>query len=340
MILKTIFNCLGLLAWGATVTAQAAAPLAEGREYVMGTVVDIRVYDAPDRARAQAAVAAALSEIRALDRLLAVQRPDSDVSRVNREAASAPVRVDARVLAVLQASLVASELTDGAFDVTVFPAVQAWGFFAGHPSRPPAGVRPTIAGWRTLALDPRTTTVAFRSADAGVDLGGIGKGYALDRARELLRTHGVRSAWLDLGSEIATVGLPPDGPRWRVGIRHPRRPEALLGMVEIGEGAVSTSGDEVQYVADGSQRLGHIFDPRTGDPASALVSATVIGPSATMADALSTAAVVLGAERARAVLARARLEGVFARLEPPRQITVSTTPGARFHAAPNPERNP
>jgi thiamine biosynthesis lipoprotein len=317
--------------------AQAGGPpaLAAVREYVMGTIAEVRVYAAPSPARAETAAAAALEEIRALDRLMAVQRPESDVSRLNRQGARGPVAVDARVVEVLEASLAASRLTGGAFDVTVLPVVRAWGFTDGHPQRPaPDRAAPAIAGFRRIVLDRAAHTVTLESPDAALDLGGIAKGYALDRARGILLASGVRSAYLDLGGEIATLGSPPDAPHWRIGIRHPRRPDALLGVVEIGEAAVATSGDGEQYVGTGPERVGHIFDPLTGRPAGALLGATVVAASATLADALSTAAIVLGAEQMAQLLPGVNAGGLFAAPSTGEQPVVTHTAGLVFHPIP------
>jgi thiamine biosynthesis lipoprotein ApbE len=332
VILKSIFNCVAvavaLTACGAHANPPAA-PLAAAREYLMGTIAEVRVHAAPDDV-APAALEAALAELRALDRLLAVQRADSQLSRLNREAARGAVDVDARLIEVLVASGAVSRATGGAFDVTVLPAVRAWGFTDGRPHRP-ADARPVpAAGFPTVVVDAAARTVRFTNARTQVDLGGIGKGYALDRARAVLRAHGVRSAYLDLGGNVATVGTPPGEERWRIGIRHPRRPDVLLGVVEIGEASVSTSGDAEQFVVVDGKRSGHVFDPRTGRPADALISATVVSPSATQADALSTAAVVLGADRAGEVLARLGADGVFARLDAAARIALTVTAGARF----------
>ncbi len=332
MILKSIFNLTGAVALAAAAGAAAAprAPLAARREYLMGTIAEVRVYETAGDAAA--AVEAALGELHELDRLLAVQRPDSELGRLNRAAAAGPVVVDRRLLDVLLAGEAASRATDGAFDVTVLPAVRAWGFTEGRPA-PPADGRPRpAAGFRTVVVDAAAGTVRFTDPETQVDLGGIGKGFALDRARDVLRARGVGSAWLDLGGNVATVGTPPGEPWWRVGIRHPRRAGALLGVVEIGEAAVSTSGDAEQFVEAGGRRYGHIFDPRTGRPAEGIVSATVVTASATRADALSTAAVVLGVERAERVLRDAGVEAVLATLGADGQLTLHATPGARFRA--------
>jgi thiamine biosynthesis lipoprotein len=321
---------------GVAVPATAApgpdAPLASLREWVMGTMAELRVHAAADAPVARAALDRAMAEIRDVDRLMAVQRPDSDVSRANREAAERAVGVDPRVLEVLRTSMEVSRLTDGAFDVTVLPVVLAWGFTGSSPARP-AGVVPRPAGYRTLRLDGAAGTVRFSDARTGIDLGGIAKGYALDRARDVLRAAGVRSAWLDLGGEIATIGTPPGGGRWRIAVRHPRRSDAVLGIVEVGEAAVSTSGDAERFVDDAAGRAGHIFDPHTGRPAQGLVTATVVAASATLADALSTAAVVMGDEAFERLARRLDVGAVLGELVPAAEIRVRVTPGLRFEPA-------
>lgn len=320
-----------LLAAGAARASDAGTPQAQIREWVMATTAEVRVYDAPDLPRARAALERVMAELRAIDRLMAVQRADSDVSRMNRDAATRPVGVDRRVIDVLEASIAVSRRTGGAFDVTVLPAVLAWGFTGPAPARPRAPV-PRPAGYRTLEIDRAAGTVRFGDPRAGVDLGGIAKGYALDRAREILRAAAVRSAWLDLGGEIATLGRPPGGGRWRVAIRHPRRADVVLGIVEVEEAAVSTSGDGERFLEDGEGRTGHVFDARTGLPATGVSSATVVASSATLADAYSTAAIAMGA----AFEPLAHTLGVFAvlgRIDPRGSVRLTVTPGLDFTPA-------
>jgi thiamine biosynthesis lipoprotein len=332
MNLKSILNAGAVLvvaAAAATATAAVTPPIASSREYVMGTFAEVRVYDAP-AGDAAAAIEAAMGELRAVDRLMAVQRPDSDVTRLNRDGATGPVAVDARVIEVLEAGLEVGRLTDGAFDMTVLPVVRAWGFIDGTPHRP--DVRPPKpAGPAAIRIDATAGTVRFTDAGAQVDLGGIAKGYALDRARDALRARAVRSAWLDLGGQIATLGAPPDGPRWRIALRHPRRAGEWLGVVEMDEASLSTSGDAEQFEAEpNGHRVAHIVDPRSGAPIVDAPTVAVIAPSATQADALSTAAVVLGTDRARALLPRMGADGVLADVDREGRITVSVTPNARF----------
>jgi thiamine biosynthesis lipoprotein len=342
MNLKTIIIWVAAGLAGPACAPPAAAvgsPLAEAREYVMGTIVELRVYAASTPEAARAALETALAEIRTVDRLMAVQRPDSDLSRLNREGARGPVGVDRRVVTVIAASLDASRLSDGAFDVTVLPVVRAWGFTDGHPHRPddPASV-PRPAGYRTIVVDAGASTVAFTDPATQVDLGGIAKGFALDQARDLMRRAGVRSAWLDLGGQIATVGMPPDGGHWRIALEHPRRDDEPLGVIEVDEASVSTSADREQFVEAGGRRSSHVIDPRTGAPAEGLVSATVVHGSAMQADALSTAAAVGDLRTATALLARAGVGGVLVARRSDGTLDVHVTPGVRYAPARNDKR--
>ena len=311
----------------------ASAPTVMVREYLMGTIAELRLYDRQDPARLRAALDAARAELHTIDHLMAVQRSDSDVSRLNARGGGAPVAVDARLVELLDAARAVSELTGGAFDVTVLPAVEAWGFTASAPRVP--AVTPRIAGFRHVRLDAASATVTLTAPGARLDLGGIAKGYALDRVLAILRAHGVRSAYLDLGGEVATIGLPPDDACWRIGIRHPRRPGTIVGVLDVAEGAVSTSGDAEQFVLADGARFGHIFDPRTGVPARGLVSATVVAASATLADALSTAAVVLGRTAAGVALDRVAAAGVLVDLRNDGELAVTTSGSVAFRRLPD-----
>ena len=337
MNLKTIIICAVLEIAMVSPATPSETPLASAREYVMGTIAELRVYAASSPEAARAALETALAEIRTVDRLMAVQRPDSDLSRLNREGARGPVGVDPRVVTVIAASLAVSRLSDGAFDVTVLPVVRAWGFTDGRPRRPEPRSAARIAGYRSVVVDAQAGTVSFTDPATQVDLGGIAKGYALDQARDLMRRAGVRSAWLDLGGQIATLGSPPEGGSWRIALRHPRGDDAPLGVIEIGEASVSTSGDREQFVESAGQRFGHIIDPHTREPAEGLLSATVVHGSAMQADALSTAAAVGDLATAEALLARAGASGVLVSRADDDRLDVHVTPGLTYRPAPDTE---
>jgi thiamine biosynthesis lipoprotein len=247
----------------------------------------------------------ALDRIDALEAQLTVYRDDSEVSRLSATAHLGPVEVEAGLFGLLQDAITLSRETGGAYDVTAGALSEAWGFVKG-PKRVPdpdalAQAR-ARTGWHHLRLDPERRTVAFDREGIRINLGSIGKGYAIDRAVELIRAYPWPISGLVHGgrSSLYAIGSPPGrfGARWEVSLYNPFRPESPLGVFLLRNRAVGTSGAAFQqFVVDG-RAYGHIIDPRTGEPAIGPASVTVVAPSAATADALSTAFYLLGPEAA------------------------------------------
>ncbi len=242
--------------------ANAAAPSApfdgvERVELVMGTLARIAI-DRPDArpARFEAAFAA----LRDVDAAMSLYRASSELRRLNARAATRPEPVGAEMFALLARARALAAATDGAFDVTVLPLLRAWGAYRDLDLAP---TNPAAVGYAGLVLDGERRTVAFRERGMGVDLGGVAKGYALDRAAAALATAGVRRALLDLGGNLAFVG-DEAGRAWRVAVRDPAAPDRSLGVLELGGGAVSTSANYARdFAAEGWRAPSHIYDPRT-----------------------------------------------------------------------------
>jgi len=266
---------------------------------------------APERLRA--AGEEALDEVDALESALSRYRSHSDIGRVNAGAAVGPVRVSPSTFRLLERARVLSEVTDGAFDITVGALLRAWGFVGGTGSRPSTqSVRQArdAAGWHRVRLDASEFSVTFDCPGVELDLGALGKGHALDRALDLLTEAGVPHALLHGGtSSILTRGLAPDGRAWRVGLPAPRDsvPQATGLLTPSGEPAVthwvelydeslSVSAVWGKSFTEGGEELGHVLDPRTGEPVRRARCAAVVGPEAAVSDALSTALLVLGPE--------------------------------------------
>ncbi len=268
-------------------------------EFLMDTYVSIRAYGAS----AEEAVDAAFAEMRRIEALTSRFVPDSDVSRLNRAAGGDAVAVSEETYALLEKARTCSEASGGAFDVTIGPVVDAWGFGGGDPRVPDRDtlrVAASLVNWRALELDPAARTARLAVRGMSVDLGGIAKGYAADRAGAVLRAHGVEHALIDAGGNIVAVGARPDGTPWRVGVRDPRgeSPTDTIGpVIEAVDEAVVTSGDYERFFVQDGVRYHHIFDPATGAPARRAQSATVIAKDSCDADMLSTAVFVLGPER-------------------------------------------
>ena len=281
----------------------------------MGTTLEATVYR-PTTARAQAhadleAVYQAVIEI---DQLMSLYRPESELVALNGQAGAGPIGVSAPTLEVLRAAQHYARLSSGALDITVQPLVELWGFYRmERTSIPPlAEIQEVLRqiGPDRMDLDPAAQTVVL-AAGSRIDLGSIAKGYAIDRALASMRARGVPAALIDLGGNIGVLGQPPDGRPWTVGLRHPRR-DQLIGILRFKSGAVATSGDYDRYFEVEGRRFSHLLDPRTGWPAEEVYSVTVLAPNATAADALSTAAFVLGPEPGMALLSDCQgVEGVL-----------------------------
>lgn len=253
---------------------------------------------------------AALDEIDRLEDQLTVYRDHSEVSRLNQAAAMAPVPVEDSLFELLVLARRIHEETDGAFDVTAGALIKAWGFFRRQQRLPSEDERLHAlesVGMRHVVLDPATRSVRFLRRGLQINLGSIGKGYALDRAAEVLRRDWkISSALLHGGhSSVYAMGRPPaDSRGWAVGIRHPWDVEKRIAVVRLGDRALGTSAATFQYLEWAGRKLGHILDPRSGWPAEAVASASVLAPTAAEADALATAFFILGVDWARAYCER------------------------------------
>jgi thiamine biosynthesis lipoprotein len=267
----------------------------------MGTDFEIYLY-APDRARADALFDTAFDEIERIEAALSNYRPSSELSRINRDAAPKAVVTDPEVFAFLERSFAFSRLTDGAFDITVGKLVKAWGFFRheGHfPSDKELEQARAETGWRQVQLDPNSRTVRFLTPGLELDPGGIGKGYAVDRVVQLFRSAGVTAALVGTGSSsIYGIGAPPGKKGWPIQVMDPKERTRTLATVYLRDQSLSTSGNYEKFFKLNGHTYCHIFDPRTGRPVEGVLQTTVIAPSATDSDALSTSVFVLGPERA------------------------------------------
>lgn len=267
----------------------------EAMRPVMGTFARVQVVG-PAGVAVEAADEA-LDEIERLDHIMSNYKVESDLSRVNAMAASNSVEVPTDLFRVLEASLRFYGLSAGAFDVTVAPLVDLWKSCDTLPDSAVIDAVRRRVGSSHLILDGDGGTVRYQKPELEVDLGAIGKGYAVDRSIEVLRRHGISSAVVDLGRTLYCLGPSTSGGTWKVGIADPSDTDMVVGVVRIRDRAISTSGNyEAARLVEG-RSVGHLIDPRTGYPVdNDVLSVTVIADDATTADALSTAAFVLGIE--------------------------------------------
>jgi thiamine biosynthesis lipoprotein len=251
---------------------------------------------------AQAAAEAALDRIDELEDQLSVFRDHSEVSRLNATAADRPVEVEPGLFNLIEFSAHVTRETHGAFDIATGALTKAWGFYKRQGRVPTPAERAAAmsrTGTRFIALDRERRTVRYLRPGLEINLGGIGKGYALDRAAELLRREwGTESALLHGGlSSVLAVGTPAGQDRgWPVAIKHPWDPDQRLGTIYLTDAGLGTSAATFQHFEYNGHKLGHLLDPRTGWPAEGVQQVSVIAPTAAEADALSTAFFVLGVE--------------------------------------------
>lgn len=281
----------------------------EAEHIAMGTVYSIVAY-APPSISLEDIVEQAFAEIDRLDALMSHYRPPSEICAINREAAAGPMPVSAELFALIEEALSLSAVTGGAFDVTVGPLMKAWGFFrriGRVPSDDELAETRERTGYRQVSLDPEAKTIAFERPGMELDLGAIGKGYAVDRAATVLREHGVCNALISSGSSsIAALGAPPGERGWPIALCDPRNRRKTSRMLRLSNLSVSISGGYEQVFVMNGRAYTHLLDPRSGQPVHGMLMTAVIGASNALTDALSTALFVLGVEDSRRFLQERR----------------------------------
>lgn len=284
--------------------APRAQPLLISEERVlMGTQVVVKAVG-DDRERLRSAINAAFDEVYRLERLMSNFMPDTELSQINQRAGVAPVRVSRELFDVIKRSLVFSELSDGAFDISFASVGKLWNFRTGvMPESDAVASQIPFVDYRQIQLDETRGTIFLPSRRMEIGLGGIGKGYAMDRAMAVLNDHGIRHAMVMAGGDTLIKGKNGDD-FWRVGLRDPDQAEGILAVLPLEDQAISTSGDYERFFVKDGIRYHHILDTKTGYPASRCRSVTILAQDATTSDALSTSVFVLGPERGLALVER------------------------------------
>lgn len=284
-------------------TTTASAGWQKEQQDIMGTRIIVEAYH-DDDATAREAIAAVMDEMHRIDNAMSPFKPDSELSRVNREAADHPVRISKELFRLLQRSLDFSRLTDGAFDITFASAGFLYDYRAHiRPDEKALNEAVSHINYHNVHLDPESGTVFFAQPGVKIDLGGIAKGYAVDLGIALIQARGITNALVTAGGDSRVIGERWGRP-WQIGIRDPRNRDGIVAKIPLENVAVSTSGDYERFFEEDNVRYHHIIDPKTGDSARELQSATLIGPNATTTDALSTSVFVLGVDRGLALVNR------------------------------------
>jgi len=290
----------------------------ERTEPAMGTIVTIKVSVAPGESEATArdAIGLAMAEIGRVESLFSAYREDSQVAKLNRARPNEAVKIDPEVFGLIKRSVGYSKDTYGAFDITVKPLVDLWKLAKASgilPSEKDIREAMVRVGSEKIVLDDKAKTVSFTVGGMSIDMSGVAKGYATDRAVKILRDNGVRNAIVDSGGDMYCLGKRNPTGQWVVGIQHPRDRGRILYKIEIENEGIDTSGDYEKYFMIGGKRYSHIIDPRTGFPiGDDVVSATVIAKDSETADAYATAFCVLG-EAGMGIMDKKGLKGVTIR---------------------------
>jgi FAD:protein FMN transferase len=306
--------------------------------YLMGTSMQVEAFGGT-LAERRTAIDDAFGAMAEIDRLMSNYRDDSELSRLNRDAAHDAVAVSDPMFSVLDAAQRISEQSGGAFDVTVGPLVRLWGFHDKKAHEPTAAelaaVRPLV-GYRNLLIDRERHSVRFARSGVEIDLGGIAKGFAVELAADVLRRHGLQG-FIDAGGNQYLLGVAPGKHVWNVGIVNPDAAKQLLGVIETPETSVSTSADSANFLTINGHTYGHILDPHTLMPSTAALSVTILSRDGTLADAMSKAAFVLGPNAGLALVdSMPGMSGAIAYRKSDGSIGIVMSPGLipRFHPTP------
>lgn len=294
-----------LLAGCGSVRSSELPVVVKRTQMQMGTLVSITAV-APTREIAQAAIEAGFHEIKRLEQMLSTWIATSELSLVNAAAGHHPVAIGPETLELVVRSLEIAALTEGGFNIAVGPAVEAWSVTERQqiPSQGELQALEPLVDWSTIQVDRKARTILLPKPGMRIDVGGIGKGYAADRAVDVMRRAGAQGGVVALSGDIKVFGDLPGMKGFPVGIRHPRQEGALIATIDLKNEAISTAGDYERYFEQDGIRYHHILDPHTLEPARKCQSVTVIAVEGIVADGLDTGIFVLGPERGMALVER------------------------------------
>ena len=270
----------------------------------MGTHYTVKVNGVDKKETIEFAGTRISEKLAYIDGMMSTYKPDSELSRFNQHQSTEPFKVSLEMIEIFQAARGVSDATNGAFDITVGPIVNAWGFGPEKKSAPPteaelAALLPRV-GYKMLSVDAAASTIRKERPDIYCDLSGIAQGYAADEIAALLDELGVENYMIDISGEFRTRGINERGEQWQIGIERPDAAERTAQLVvPLSNMSLATSGDYRNYREENGVRLSHEIDPATGKPVQhKLASATIITERCTFADAYATALMVLGPEKA------------------------------------------
>ncbi len=263
---------------------------------LMGSRFEITVI-ADNESEGEKYIDIAVEEISRIERLISSWDPASQTSEINRQAGIKAVKVDLELYELIERSIGISRLSDGAFDISYASMDRIWRFDGSMTKMPTATVieqSVSKVGFQKIKLNPTDTSVFLTQKGMKIGFGAIGKGYAADKAKQLLLETGVKSGIINASGDMNTWGTQSSGDSWKVAITNPLNKQKTIAVFPLNDGAVVTSGDYEKYIELDGKKFAHIIDPRTGMPTSGIISVTVFAPKAELADALATSIFVMG----------------------------------------------
>lgn len=280
---------------------------------MMDTVITISVVS-HSKDHAERAINAALLEIKRLEALFDFYSPDSEVSRINKNAGISRVKVSLDMLAVLDKASFVSEKTEGAFDVTTGSLLELYDF--SHNIKPQESAlekRLPLVNYRAVQINRKDSTAFLEKKGMLIDLGGIVKGYTADKTVEILKRAGIDSGIVAIAGDIKTFGLKPNGNPWKIGIKDPRAEgqDDIIAALDLKDLAISTSGDYERYFILDGKRYHHLISPKTGYPVHTCQSASIITEEGVLADAFATGVFILGPEKGMKVIEQLGFDGLI-----------------------------
>lgn len=262
----------------------------------MGGRFDITIVD-KDSLSAEKNIDIVIAEITRIENLISDWKADSQISAVNQNAGIQPIKVDREVFELAQRGVKLSEITNGGFDVSFAAMDRIWKFDGSMTEMPSAeAIKKSVekVGYKNIILDSTESTIFLKLKGMKIGFGALGEGYATDKCRAMMIEKGIKAGIINGSGDMSTWGKQPNGKDWKIGITNPFKPEKILAVVPLKEGAVTTSGSYEKFVVFNGKRYSHIINPATGYPAIGLCSVTVFGPNAETANGLSTSMMVLG----------------------------------------------
>ncbi len=263
---------------------------------LMGSRFDITVV-AENRQQGDQYIDWAVAEIKRIEKIISSWDTKSETSKINRNAGIKPVKVSQELFDLIKRSKIISDLTEGAFDISYASMDKIWKFDGSMKKMPsPEAIKKSVekVGYQNIILDDKNQTVYLKKKGMKIGFGAIGKGYAADKAKKMLISKGVKAGIINASGDMNTWGTKPDGKPWTIAITNPMNKKKAFGVFELKENAVVTSGNYEKYVIFDGVKYTHIINPKTGYPATGLLSATVFAPKAELADALATSIFVMG----------------------------------------------